>query len=188
MRIEVSVPDGSRGPWKVETFTITKHDEAMSRIRAMQNPLEAVRAGTYKRLTRNGVVIMSNTQMEIRTHSYFIAVAEGSVLINGLGLGMALTAILAKPAVRDVTVIEKDADVIALVGPHFLKDRRVTIINADALTWQPPKAKRYNAVWHDIWDDITADNLPEMKALWRRYGRRTDWQGCWAREHIERRR
>lgn len=186
MNIEVSVPDGSRGPWKVETFEITKHDEAFARIRAMQNPLEAVRAGTYKRLTRNGRVVMSNTQMEVRTHSYFIASARGSVLINGLGLGMALTAILKKPDVTDVTVIEKDADVIALVGPSFTGDERVTIIQADALTWQPPKGKRYNAVWHDIWDDITADNLPDMRRLCRRYGRRTDWRGCWAREHIER--
>lgn len=187
MRIDVSVPDGERGPWKVETFTIDKHQEAMSRIRAMQHPLEAVSAGTYKRLTRNGSVIMSNTQMEIRTHSYFIArAAKGSILINGLGLGMALTAILLKPGVTDVTVIEKDRDVIALVGPHFKSDPRVTIIWSDAMKWQPPKGKRYHAVWHDIWDDINEDNLPAMKTLTRRYARRTDWQGCWAREHIGR--
>jgi hypothetical protein len=184
MRIDVHVPDGERGPWKVETFTITKDDESMSRIRAMMHPLEAVRAGTYKKLTRNGSVVMSNTQMEIRTHSYFIAMAQGSVLINGLGLGMALTAILAKPEVTDVTVIEKDADVIALVGPTFAADPRVSVIHADAMTWQPPRGKRYGAVWHDIWNDICADNLPEMKMLCRRYGRRTDWQGCWAREHL----
>lgn len=185
MDIEVSVPDGARGPWKVETFTISKHDEAMARVRAIQHPLEAVRAGTYKRLTRNGNVIMSNTQMEVQTHRYFIAVAKGSVLINGLGLGMALTAILRKPEVSAVTVIEKDADVIALVGPHFA-DGRLTIINADALTWQPPKGARYEAVWHDIWDEISADNLPDMTRLCRRYGRRAIWQGCWAREQIER--
>lgn len=186
MEIEVTVPDGARGPWRVETFVIDKHAEAMANIRAKQHPLEAVRAGTYKRLTRHGSVIMSNTQMEVRTHRWFIWKAKGAVLIHGLGLGMALTAILKKPEVAEVTVIEKDADVIALVGPTFKADPRVTIIKADALKWQPPKGKRYDAVWHDIWDEISESNLPTMKTLTRRYGRRCDWQGCWAREYIGR--
>lgn len=187
MRINVTVPDGACGVWAVETFTVDKHEAAMSRIRAMQHPLELIEEGTYKRLVRNGNTIMSNTPMEIRTHSYFIACADqGSILINGLGLGMALTAILLKKEVEDVTVIEKDRDVIALVGPHFKTDPRVTIIHADAMTWKPPAGKRYHAVWHDIWDDICGDNLPAMKTLTRRYARRADWQGCWAREHIRR--
>lgn len=187
MKIDVSVPDGSMGRWKVETFTVTKEDERFSRIRAMHDPLGVVRAGTYKRLMRGETVVMSNTQMEVRTHSYFIHRARGAVLINGLGLGMALGAILRKPDVLSVTVVEKDADVIALVGQTFSDDARVTIVHADALTWRPPKGARYDAVWHDIWDDICADNLPMMKSLCRRYGRRAEWQGCWAREYIRNR-
>lgn len=30
-----------------------------------------------------------------------------------------------------------------------------------------------------IWDSLCADNLEEMTKLKRRFGRRTDWQGCW---------
>jgi len=144
----------------------------------------AMLAGKYKKLTENGEVIMSNTPAEISDHLSFIWKAEKSesVLINGLGLGVALTEILKSEAPKDITVIEKSEDVIKLSAPTFLKDPRVTIIHADAFEWKPPKGKRYNAVWHDIWDNICADNLPGMTKLHRKYGRRTDWQNSWAKE------
>ena len=75
---------------------------------------------------------------------------------------------------------------IDLVGPSFSHDDRVNIICADAFEWRPPKGVRYNAVWHDIWDDICTDNLPEMTRLHRKYGRRADWQGSWCRELCKR--
>ena len=71
------------------------------------------------------------------------------------------------------------------------------IVQADAFTVKLPRPSlflhvprdtRYDVVWHDIWDNICADNLPEMHRLHRRYGRRCDWQGSWARWHCERQR
>lgn len=62
------------------------------------------------------------------------------------------------------------------------------IINADAFAYKPPKSKRYGAVWHDIWANICADNLPEMHKLHRKYGRIADWQGSWCRWQCERNR
>lgn len=94
---------------------------------------------------------------------------------------------LDKPAVDKVTVIEISPDVITLVG-SYLKEHfgaRLEIIEADAFTWQPPRGVRYGAVWHDIWDNICSDNLPEMHKLHRKYGRRTDWQGSWCRWRCE---
>jgi len=91
---------------------------------------------------------------------------------------------LRKPGVLRVTVIEASADVIKLVAPHYAKlwGERFVCVHADAFAYQPPRGARYGAVWHDIWDDINHDNLPQMRDLHRKYARRTTWQGSWARE------
>lgn len=178
---KVTVPEGKSGDWKIERFTVSELD---ARIDAFRSGRRAVRAGTYTRLLRGGHVIMSDTPAEMWDHYEPVRRARGAVLINGLGLGMVLQAVLAKPDVTDVTVIEASPDVIALVAPHYT-DPRVTIMQADAIAYCPPAGKRYAVVWHDIWDDICADNLPEMHRLHRKYGRRCDWQGSWARDLCE---
>jgi spermidine synthase len=122
--------------------------------------------------------------MEVLSNMGFVNAAKGKVLINGLGLGMVLTEILKKSEVTEVTVIEKSKEVIELVGSYF-KDSRLTIINADAFEYKPPKGKRYDCVWYDIWDYICVDNIEEMKKLHRKYGRRTDWQRSWKRDECE---
>lgn len=66
---------------------------------------EYIPAGVYRRLSCDNEVVMSNTPMEIRTCEAFIERATGRILINGLGLGMVLHAILQKPDVTHVTVI-----------------------------------------------------------------------------------
>jgi spermidine synthase len=159
-----------------------------------------MKPGWYTRLTRNGSIIMSDTPDEIRDHWDVIRRANGRVLINGLGLGVVLNACLSKVlsddgtsagremAVEHATVVEKNQDVIDLVGSYY-EDRfgdRLTIVHADALEWKAPRGERYNVVWHDIWDDICADNLDSMKKLHRKYGRRCDWQGSWCRHLCER--
>lgn len=181
--IEVPVPDGKSGDWYIDTFTVSEKDAAFTRLRetVTGGREKAIPAGTYKRLVHRWDTVMSNTPMEVHTHLVFIERASGDVLINGLGLGMALKAILEKPEVRSVTVIEKSPDVIALVAPTFAADRRVEIINGDAFTWQPPAGQRYDVAWHDIWTHITAGNLREMDALVERYAEIADWQGCWAK-------
>jgi hypothetical protein len=74
--------------------------------------------------------------------------------------------------------------VIALVGPHYARDPRVTIHHADAYTIRWPVGIRWDVAWHDIWADMCEDNLPGMATLHRRYGRRVEWQGSWGRERI----
>lgn len=183
---QINVPDGERGPWKVSTFKITEEQAKLDQLRsAMHGNRRGVYPGTYKQLTRHGQVIMSNTHAECRDHKYFVHMAKGIVLINGLGLGVVLTEILAKEDVTEVTVVEKDADVISLVGPSFGGDPRVTIINEDCFTFRPPKGRVYDAVWHDIWDYICADNLTEMAKLHRKYGRRSRWQGSWCKAECQ---
>jgi phospholipid N-methyltransferase len=184
MDIAINVSNGVSGEWRVEDFEITEAGAKFENMRAAFHPGgRYVKAGVYKRLMRGGVVVMSNTPSEISDHMYFINTAKkgGDILINGLGLGVALKEILTSKEIKSVTVIEKSEDVINLVAPAY-QDSRVTIINTDAFDWIPPKGKRYDAVWHDIWDYICADNLPEMTRLHRKYGRRANWQGSWCKE------
>lgn len=183
MQIEAAVPDGACGDWRIESFEIDAQQASRANLRAaIGHRLEAVSAGTYKRLMHGKTVVMSNTPMEVNTHRAFIYRAKGSVLMNGLGLGMALTAILKKPEVVEVTVVEVSPEVITLVAPTFASDPRVTIVQADAFTFQPPRGKRYDCVWHDVWNHVMRRNLPEMTQLHRKYGRRTAWQESWARD------
>lgn len=184
MKIDINVPDDISNDWRVESFEVEEGD--FSQTISMFKTGRGVPTGNYKRLMRGGTCVMSNTPDEIRDFMRFVRIATGSVLVNGLGLGVLLKALLDKPEVTDVTVIEKSEDVIKLVAPTYLNDSRVIIINADAFEYKAPKGKRYNAVWHDIWDNICSDNLNEMKTLHRKYGRKTDYQESWCRWHCER--
>jgi hypothetical protein len=93
--------------------------------------------------------------------------------------------ILLKPEVTDITVVEISQDLIDLISPYYT-DTRISYLCYDALKYRPPKGKRYQMVWHDIWDNICADNLPEMAKLHRKYGRRADWQGSWCKYECQR--
>jgi len=184
----VCLPEGQRGKWTVKRFTVSKEEAKFTALRAAMKGRGYVPAGTYTQLHCQGRgIVMSDTPDEQRDHYIAVRYARGHVLINGLGIGMVLAAVLKKSEVTKVTVVELDPDVVALVGPSYT-DSRVQIVTASAYDYQPPKGERYGAVWHDIWDDICAGNLPEMTKLKRKYGRRTDWQGCWCEFECKRRR
>ena len=179
---KVSLPAMAKGPWKIERFKVDAPDfHSMLRGRGVPVGEE------FTRLMRGRTVVMSDTPAEMRDHYYAVEKAKGSCLINGLGIGMVLKAVLKNPEVTDVTIVEVSQDVIDMVAPHY-SDERVTFVCADALAYQPPKGKRYQMVWHDIWDYICGDNLAQMHALHRKYGRRSNWQGSWCRDECERHR
>lgn len=184
---DLPVKDGKSGTWKLDTFEISK-DKAVSLVlRAAYTGSidEFIPAGIYRRLSNGSDVVMSNTPMEIRTCQNFIERASGRVLINGLGLGMVLHAILQKSDVIHVTVIEKEQDVINLVAGSFANDPRVEIIHADAFEYCPPAGVTYNACWHDIWADFGTANLDQMDKLEGKYRDICEWQGSWGRKENE---
>lgn len=189
MNIDINIPEGKSGNWSIQNFEVIENDAFFFNLKASYKPgNRIIKPGKYKRLMRNRQVIMSNTSAEIRDHLSFIYRAKkigGNILINGLGLGVCVFAILESNEIKSITVIEKEQDVINLVAP-YIKDQRVIIIHSDAFRYKPPKGKRYNTVWHDIWDNICADNLPEMTKLHRKYGKRTDWQSSWCKELCKR--
>jgi len=130
--------------------------------------------GTYitLRLTNDAgesQVMMSDFHYERATCVEVVRRAHGDVLIAGLGLGMILHPILQKQEVRSVTVIEKFQDVVDLISPTLPRDSRLTLITDDIFRWQPPDGRRYDVIWFDIWPDIEACRLPEMRQLHRRF-------------------
>lgn len=180
--IKVDLPNMEKGEWKVEKFTVDRQD-FHSLMRGRGLPI----GDTFTRLMRHGTVVMSDTPAEMRDHYSALYHASGSCLINGLGIGMILKNILLKPEVIDITVIEISQDLIDIISPHY-SDSRVTFICSDAMAFKPPKGKIYNMVWHDIWDYICADNLPEMSKLHRKYVKCSDWQGSWCKYECKRQR
>jgi len=188
MALEIRVPDGSKGDYAVETFTISETESRISTWSLMKNGRGYAPPGNYKKLTYRKRLWMTNTPDELRDHREFINIAKnygGHILINGLGLGLCLEAILVSDKIETVTVVEISQDVIDLVGPTYTADKRVTVVCADAYTYSPPKGVKYSAVWHDIWMDINADNIEGMKKLHRKYGKRSEWQGSWCRPECE---
>lgn len=187
--MRVALPEVDEDGVKVERFTV---DRTGSTLSALQDRGRYVREGTYTRLIVDGVLWMSDTRAEQDDH--YEAVREmrqrgGRVLVNGLGLGMVVGAALALPQVEHVDVVELDPRVARLIGPHYAGPRCAVHVGDAyevAKRWAP--GTRWTVAWHDIWAEVSEDNLPEMTRLKRSYGRRVEWQGCWVQDDLVRRR
>ena len=85
-------------------------------------------------------------------------------MLTGLGLGIAVNVLLDKAEVTDITVLEKEIDVINLVAPSF-KNPKVKIIHEDVFIWNTQKGKIYDCVWHDIFNfrhEIKRDEIDRL--------------------------
>lgn len=204
-RMKVDVPVGEVGGMKIEKFEVvhpsdyTKEHEQRGNV---TSPLAYMRLvwegrapepGWYTGLAEKGVGIwMSDTTAERRDHVEPVMAMQHlkaeRVVINGLGIGMVLSAALTMDHVKHVDVVERDQRVIDLVGPHYLKDPRVRIHHADAFEqmkkWAPDK--RWDVGWTDIWPDICPDNLSEMKQFTDFYGARCAMHGNWSEDIAKR--
>jgi len=184
----VSIPVGTCGDWAVERITVSGPDSGKHNLHeAIHSTARFIPPGEYTKLTHKGYLVMSDTPSELRDHRKFVHNAYGHILINGLGLGCAAQECLLKHNVTKVTVVELAEEVIRLVGVTLKKvyAHRLDIVRANAFEYMPPKGVRYGAVWHDIWNDICTDNLPEMTKLHRKYGHRCNWQGSWSRNLLK---
>lgn len=180
---KVDLKPGKSGKWCVEKFSVTDAQVGLHNLRLIRDGRwdRVVPPGDYTKLVRNNVTVMSDTPAEANEHRELYKRARGRVLINGLGLGFGLKAILTKDEVREVTVVEKSKDVIKLVGKQ-IKDPRVTIVNADAFDYQP--VGKYSFAWHDIWNTISGDNEVEIDRLLIKYNGIARKQGAWSDKYM----
>ncbi|MET8183979.1 hypothetical protein [Streptomyces sp. NPDC005336] len=203
-RMKVDIPIGEVRGMKISKFEVKHPDDwtaADDERKDVVSPLEYVRMerdgrapkpGWYTRLSEGETVWMSDTSAERRDHAepVFImaSVKPERLLINGLGIGMVLAAVLTFDSVKHVDVIEKDERIIELVGPHYLRDPRVRIHHGDAVEqmqqWAP--GERRDVGWTDIWPDISLENLPQMKEFADFYGKRCGFHGNWSEDLAKR--
>ncbi|MDQ1584579.1 MAG: hypothetical protein QOF36_2633 [Microbacteriaceae bacterium] len=133
--------------------------------------------------------VMSDTPAEIEGHFHAIEHGTGRVLVHGLGLGCVVSALLAKPEVTHIDVVEFDPEIVTTIGPYY-NDPRVAIRRGDALTYDWPSDERWDYVWHDIWSHISDRNLNPEEAehgisygmLFDRFATQARDQGAWAYE------
>lgn len=184
----MAIPVGESGRHRVERFSVSETEAELHNLRGFfgHEVHRRIRAGEYTRLMRGPQIVMSNAPAELRDHASFVRQAHGRVLVHGLGLGCVLSELIAKDSVDHVTVVEISDDVVNLVWPAFEDSTQVEIVRGSAFTWKPAVNRQWDCCWHDIWDNITSDNLPEMIRLHRRFGRRCGFQMSWCRDECER--
>ncbi len=153
--------DGQIGDFKLQHYSVTEND-FYARVRY------GIPVGEYVRLLNKNDCVMSNTPMEKRTNSDFVLNAHGNVLIGGLGIGLIILAIQDKEEVKQITVIEKNREVIELVGKQLPFNYKVNIVNDDVFEYKP--LSKYNTIYMDIWNYINEDVYKkQMKPLISRY-------------------
>lgn len=195
-RYQVQWEPAKKGDWELKRGEIPKR--CYERLHHVtENDLDLNRDCGYGPVTvlkHQGKVWMSDTRAEILEHAPILnrlwwseGLEDVTVLINGLGLGMAVKAALVHGAAH-IDVVEIDQDVIDIIGPNFAKEiaeGRVTIHHADALTITWPAGKTWTLAWHDIWPSISEDNLASMTWLHKTYEDSVEWQDSWQRAGCE---
>jgi len=183
--IAIDVPDNRIGNYAVESFHVSEEKAKSFNLRMLfQLQYERkIEPGNYKKLTHNNHVVMSNTPAEINDHYWFCYQAHGTVLLHGLGLGVALKLLLQNKRVTRIIVVEKSQEVIDLVWNSYKQHKNVFLIRADAFEWKPKKQFKFDFIWHDIWDYFGEDEYNESKKLHRKFGRHCNVkQDSWCRQ------
>jgi hypothetical protein len=184
------VPEGEIGVARVEHLDLTLEEV---KRRSAFHANEWTAPGRYTVLYVHGCLMMSDTAFEKLTNLDFVEQATGDVLIAGLGLGMVLLPVLAKPDVTSVTVVELHQDVVDLVAPPIRRAAgadagKLKIIVSDIMSYKPRGAK-WDVVYFDIWPSICPDNLADMSTLHRRFARRARvWIDSWCKDKLVARR
>ena len=88
----------------------------------------------------------------------FGEMAEGDVLVGGLGLGLVTQALIDNPKVNSITIIERNRDVINLISKYIAwamvdKGKSVEIMNEDYLSWivKSFEMKHFDYAILDFW-------------------------------------
>ena len=186
------LPEGTKGDWVINHFTMTSKEVEHAKVMGTMKPggwgeVHDLEPGNYTRLVWKGYeVVMSDTPMELRTQAQPVRYATGDCLVAGLGLGIFVLQLQAKPEVKSILIIEKEQDVIDLVQPHLPLTPKVTIIKGDIFDKSViDRTRRFDFIYFDIWANICGDNAYEVGRLKRSYrpllrkDNQASWIGAW---------
>jgi hypothetical protein len=159
---EIRVPlyrPGSVGNWRLER-------RFQPVLRGYFRGLQTAAANYL--LIRDGSVWMSLSPVEIESLAPHVPQMQGHVVIAGLGMGLALYNALLRPAVRRITVVERDPEIVALFeeirGSEWPAPDRFAMAIADALVWRSAEPVDY--LYADIWDRLgTPEAAADTRAM-----------------------
>ncbi|MGB0694979.1 MAG: hypothetical protein ACPGOY_04970 [Rhodospirillaceae bacterium] len=105
---------------------------------------------------------MSMLPVELESQEIGLRAACGHTVVFGMGMGWLAANVAMRPEVERLTIVERDPSILALIGEQKVFEQlpedvqaKVTIINADALTWKPDGA--VDSLQADIWLSIVED-------------------------------
>jgi hypothetical protein len=113
-------------------------------------------------LLRGDQTWMSMTPYEIESQEIGVRLARGHVLICGLGMGWSAMVCALREDVTNVTVVERDPEIIALFSALGVTEqlpdaarRKIRIVEGDAFAFRP--SSRVDLLMPDIWHPLVSD-------------------------------
>lgn len=163
-------PDGAVGPWQMKRTGVGLDRGYHS------GPCVTSGSTVLMRQSEAGgwETWMSLSPMEIESQELACHHARGHTVVMGLGMGWVAANIALQPAVERVTVVERDRDVLdlfarcrVLEGLPEAAARKIELVQADALRWQPQGAPvdfLYADIWLNLAEPQTLAEVQRMQA------------------------
>ena len=179
-RLAIHFPEAELGCWRMTHLSYAPYELFVrDDLLCMADGREIPRLGyfeeafAYPAVLQDGREWMTVTPNEIATMQPAVEAARGHVAAMGLGLGYFAFMASEKPEVTQVTVVERDEQVIRLfkthILPQFPQRGKVQIVQQDAFEFAQRTLPGLGAqlCFVDLWHD-TLDGAPlylRMKAL-----------------------
>ena len=160
------MPEAAQGAWTLGYKRLEPYEAfASDDLRLTPDGREIPQVGYFTEpfltpvVLENGREWMTVTPSEINTMTADIETVNGKVAVFGLGLGYYAFMTARKPQVTQVTVIERDENVIALFEKHLLpqfpNQEKIRLVRADAYDYAAHMAReQYDFAYVDIWHDV----------------------------------
>ena len=91
---------------------------------------------------------------------------KGHVLCAGLGLGLIVHALSENPRVKQITVIEREQDVINLVGPQLPRGNKIKILHGDFWDLNAWVMDKVDGVFYDLFVGDGKELWPQAMRVW----------------------
>ncbi|MBP3655651.1 MAG: hypothetical protein J6K32_03040 [Clostridia bacterium] len=168
----VTFPEVRAGGWTMTTLSYAPYEVFVrDDLLCLPDGREIPQLGCFDRevaypaVLQDGREWMTVTPNEIATMEAAVRAARGHTVAMGLGLGYYAFMAGMKEEVSQVTVVERDAQVIALftryILPQFPHREKICIVQADAFDYVRRQLlqDRADYVFADLWHDV-ADGAP----------------------------
>jgi len=167
---------GKIGPWRINTGGQLVNDRGYYSGPCLLKMLPSLARKAAFNNTDDDVweIWMSLTPHEIESQELGFQYAFGKMAIMGLGMGWVTANAALNPQVTNVTVVERDPDVInlfyesgAFESIPSSAQQKISIVEADALDWHPDPGQAIDFLYADIWlhlaEPATFDQVTRMQ-------------------------